>query len=225
MSGPAGMLAWATHQRGVARSFPVGFLSNREAMASGDAATLSIAGLGGLTLALAMRMSAINIEQMQLARAAADPKRAAARFLQGTALLSPSPHSILSIRAIITIRLSRVPPSLRPLSSIACLSVCSLCLMSAVSCPLSPCLPVSLSPCLSFSRSLLGLPFAFSTARSPGRVPWGAFSRSLSSRMQRHVLQVVEPGATEQCRVRPNARRPHATDQVQGRAPPRAHTH
>ena len=112
-------------------------------MASRDAATLSIAGLGGLTLALAMRMSAINIEQMQLARAAADPKRAAARFLQGTALLSHSPHSILSIRAIITIRLSRVPPSLCPLSSIACLSVCSLCLMSAVSCPLSPCLPVS----------------------------------------------------------------------------------
>ena len=54
-----------------------------------DAATLSIAGLGGLTLALAMRMSAINVEQMQLARAAADPKRAAARFLQG-ALHVPS---------------------------------------------------------------------------------------------------------------------------------------
>ena len=43
-------------------------------MASPDAATLSIAGLGGLTLALAMRMSAISIEQMQLARAAADPR-------------------------------------------------------------------------------------------------------------------------------------------------------
>ena len=170
-----------------------------------DAATLSIAGLGGLTLALAMRMSAINVEQMQLARAAADPKRAAARFLQG-ALHVPSLSCPSVPLSLCSSRLSHVSPFALSLSRVR-----------------SPCLPVSLSLILSFSSRF---PFRISIARSVYctlYLWWGA-SRARCLLVQRHVLQVVEPGATEQCRVRPNARRPHATDQVQGRAP-RAYTH
>ena len=130
-----------------------------------DAATLSIAGLGGLTLALAMRMSAINVEQMQLARAAADPKRAAARFLQGA--LRGATCSVS--------RVSLCPSVPLFLSLIARLSVCSL----SVSCPLSPRLPVSHSLVL-FSVSLSHLYRSVRVLYSLSVV--GCFSRSLSPR-------------------------------------------
>ena len=47
-----------------------------------DAATRSAGGLALLELVLAMRMSAINGEQMAAARAAADPRAAAVAFLR-----------------------------------------------------------------------------------------------------------------------------------------------
>lgn len=49
-----------------------------------DAATQSIAGLGVLELLLAMRMSAVNMEQMKVARNAVQPRKAAEAFLRST---------------------------------------------------------------------------------------------------------------------------------------------
>eukprot|EP00937_MAST-01D_sp_MAST-1D-sp2_P003820 g3820.t1 len=56
----------------------------REPSVSLDTASLSIGALGALELGLAFKMSMINVQQMAVARKAADPKRAAAEFLRGT---------------------------------------------------------------------------------------------------------------------------------------------
>ena len=49
-----------------------------------DAATHGIASLGALELLLAIRMSAVNMEQMKVARHAANPRKAADAFLQSS---------------------------------------------------------------------------------------------------------------------------------------------
>jgi len=47
-----------------------------------DPASLGISGLGALELLLAMKMSAVNGEQMKVMRTSSDPKKAGAAFLR-----------------------------------------------------------------------------------------------------------------------------------------------